>query len=287
MKKAICIGINNYPGTVNDLNGCVNDANDWSTLLTSFGFETTKIIDNQATKSNILTSFESLINNASAGDVVVLTYSGHGTQVLDTSGDEQDAYDEALCAYDENIIDDELGLILKNANTGVQIIVISDSCFSGTVTRIMKSDTIRSRFIKTDDIPPTATLKKKFLAKASEENMVEILLSGCSDSEYSYDAFINGKWNGVMTANAISIIKPEQTYIEFYTKLRKVLPSNDYPQTPQLEGAEKNKSKLVFSEKTGGGSNGNGNSGSTGCMSVLLSFAAIAAIVLVLFSVVF
>jgi len=29
-KLALCIGINDYPGTVNDLSGCVNDAQDWS-----------------------------------------------------------------------------------------------------------------------------------------------------------------------------------------------------------------------------------------------------------------
>ena len=29
--KALCIGINNYPGTHMDLQGCVNDAEDWAT----------------------------------------------------------------------------------------------------------------------------------------------------------------------------------------------------------------------------------------------------------------
>ena len=33
-KKALCIGINDYPGTQNDLNGCVNDARDWAAALT-------------------------------------------------------------------------------------------------------------------------------------------------------------------------------------------------------------------------------------------------------------
>jgi hypothetical protein len=27
-KNALCIGINDYPGTQSDLKGCVNDAND-------------------------------------------------------------------------------------------------------------------------------------------------------------------------------------------------------------------------------------------------------------------
>ena len=38
-KRAVCIGINDYPGTYNDLSGCVNDANDWADLLRGdFGF---------------------------------------------------------------------------------------------------------------------------------------------------------------------------------------------------------------------------------------------------------
>ncbi len=32
-KNALCIGINDYPGTGSDLAGCVNDANDWAAAL--------------------------------------------------------------------------------------------------------------------------------------------------------------------------------------------------------------------------------------------------------------
>jgi len=294
MKKAICVGINNYPGTVNDLNGCVNDANDWTKLLTSFGFQIAKILNEQATKNNILTVFENLVNEAALGDVVVFTYSGHGTQVLDTSGDEQDGYDEALYVYDDSLLDDEFRAILEKANKDAEIIVILDSCFSGTMTKAMVEESTRPRFVKTDHIPPSTVLKKPFLAKATDENMIEILISGCSDTEYSYDAFINGKWNGAMTSYATSIIKPEQTYNEFYSQLREKLPSTEYPQTPQLEGSEANKAKLVFTEKTGTSGGGTGDGGDTGdgtgsgtgdgvtggstgsgCFSVLLAMIAI------------
>ena len=40
-KTALCIGINNYPGTQNDLNGCVNDANDWTAELKARGYTVT------------------------------------------------------------------------------------------------------------------------------------------------------------------------------------------------------------------------------------------------------
>lgn len=291
MKKAICVGINNYPGTANDLNGCVNDANDWSSLLNTYGFETNIILNEQATQNNILEAFENLITEAKNGDVVVFTYSGHGTSVMDTSGDENDSYDEALYVYDGPIIDDKFRAILTNSNKDVQIIVITDSCFSGTVTRIVALDPAKPRYFKTDTIPPTAVLKKRFLSKSSEESMIELLLSGCSDSEYSYDAYINGRWNGAMTANAISIIDPEQTYNEFYTKLRTILPSAEYPQTPQLEGSEVNKNKIIFSsdadtgdDNTDNESDNNNGSGS-GCFSTLLSIIAIASLSIILLSI--
>lgn len=43
-EKGDCIGINNYPGTSNDLSGCVNDAKDWSALLQGMGFETSLML---------------------------------------------------------------------------------------------------------------------------------------------------------------------------------------------------------------------------------------------------
>jgi metacaspase-1 len=294
MKKGICVGINNYPGTINDLNGCVNDANDWASLLDSFGFQTTKILDEQASKANILSAFQNLVTNAVAGDVVVFTYSGHGTQILDTSSDEADGYDEAIYVYDGAIIDDEFRTILNTANKDAEIIVITDSCFSGTVTRLVAEDHAKRRFIKTDEIPPSAILKSRFLSKMVEEDMVEILIAGCSDSEYSYDAYINGKYNGAMTANAIPLLVEGITYNEFYTKLRALLPSTEYPQTPQLEGSIENKKNKIFTEKTGSGGGGNsgggnggggnggggtgGGSASTGCLSTFLSIIAIAAV---------
>src|SRR5829696_5812681 len=96
MKKAICVGINNYPGISNDLQGCVNDAYDWSKLLNEYGFETSLLLDSQATRQNIKAALDDLVVSAAEGDVVVFTYSGHGTQYIEFGGDEGDAYDEAL-----------------------------------------------------------------------------------------------------------------------------------------------------------------------------------------------
>ena len=247
MKKALCVGINNYSGFANDLKGCVNDANDWGTMLEYAGFQVEKVLDANATKNAILSKFDQLITNATAGDDIVFTYSGHGTSVADKSGDEIDGYDEALVVQDGTLLDDELREILQKAQADIHIVVISDSCFSGTVTRAANSETATPRYIKTEDIPADVPRKKKFL---SDIDMIELLISGCTDSEYSYDAEINGRWNGAMSAYAVSVMRAGQTYNEFYEKLREFLPSDDYPQTPQLESTEANKSRTVFAENT-------------------------------------
>jgi hypothetical protein len=247
MKKAVCIGINNYPGVLNDLKGCVNDANDWAELFREFGFDVTVLLDEQGTRENIKAALRNLVSALGGGDYGVLSYSGHGTYTLDTSGDEPDSYDEALYVYDGILLDDELREILDGLRQDASLMVISDSCYSGTVTRIAEDETYyaRPRFVPVLGYTPLIPVKGHLLAEA---DMLELLLTGCSDKELSYDAFINGRYNGAMSRYAIDAIRanPKATFNEFYARLRQALPSDKYPQTPQLEGSEQNKARALF-----------------------------------------
>jgi uncharacterized caspase-like protein len=144
-KTALCIGINNYPGTHMDLSGCINDAEDWSAELQSRGFTVSRLIDAKATKAAMLKGFKSIVGGAKKGDSVVITFSGHGTYVPDVNGDELDGLDEALCPYDLQIngaalLDDEIHAIFASRAPGVRLVLISDSCHSGTVTRAAAAD---------------------------------------------------------------------------------------------------------------------------------------------------
>src|SRR3954471_10097399 len=100
MKRALCIGINDYPGTENDLAGCRNDAEDWAAALTARGFDTRRLIDTAASGAAIRAAIHELLTTPAPGTAVVITYSGHGTWLPDTSGDEPDHRDEALCPHD-------------------------------------------------------------------------------------------------------------------------------------------------------------------------------------------
>jgi len=250
-KRALCIGINDYPGTDFDLSGCVNDAHDWAQALTRRGFSVQKMFNHKATGTQLRHAIQALVMGAEKGDSLVIQYSGHGSFVPDLDGDEPDGNDECLCPYDVGtngpITDDELHALFAPTPKGVKILMISDACHSGTLTRFAPL------------IPPTAiqekapsTLKVRFLPPAVAQiparpprrrppakRSKALLLSGCQDDEYSYDASFLGRPNGAFTFVALRILEtlpPDATYADWFKEIRKVLPSPQYPQTPNLHG---------------------------------------------------
>ena len=244
MRKALCVGINDYPGTENDLHGCVNDANEWCEMFESLGFDEVRAMsDYSATAVAVLLNLESLILEAEAGDVIVFTYSGHGTYTWDESGDEPDYYDEALYVYDGMILDDELRGVIDEAAEGVHIVVILDSCFSGTATRLSRGQ-LKPRFVPPEHAKPSHVSKRRRLL--AEADMVEVLMSGCSDSEYGYDAYFGEEYHGAFSYYAKKTFLSDQTYKEWHEMIRAYLPSDYFPQTPQLEGSEENKNRIAF-----------------------------------------
>ena len=268
-KKAFCVGINDYPYDGSDLNGCVNDANAWAELLTAhYDFlksDVSVITDADATKANMLAGLEDLLVGAQAGDVLVFTNSSHGTYVADTDGDEP-KYDEALCPYDcaDNLlIDDEMRELFAGLPDGVNLTVISDSCHSGTVTRAAVGEVIpglrtpdnrRVRFLnpalRGDPILPNPwKAKDKRQELYPESQMRELLLSGCSDREYSYDAFFDGVYHGAMTYFALQAIRDSEytlTYQQLHDRLDYLIDDAGYPQHPQLEGNTENRRRQLF-----------------------------------------
>src|SRR6187549_1240177 len=97
-KRALLIGVNKYQIPGADLRGCVNDVKNLKAALTKHcGFPAKNIktlLDAKATKKNIQAGIEQLIKGSKAGDVLVVHFSGHGSNVPDKNGDEADFRDE-------------------------------------------------------------------------------------------------------------------------------------------------------------------------------------------------
>lgn len=259
-KKALCVGINNYPfGDANDLKGCINDANDWTRLLKKhFDFaEVKQLIDQDATKANILNNLKNLLKGAKAGDVLVFTNASHGTYQADVDGDEP-GYDEAICPYDTDsnlLLDDDLRELFTGIPKDVNLTVISDSCHSGSVTRVVVDEYRRNRQLAPEiwggrslsdqQLRKVRAQKEKF----PESGMSEILLSGCKASQTSADAYINNDYHGAMSYHAIKAITDANyklTYAELHKRLSTLLEEEMYDQEPQLEGKDTNKHRQIF-----------------------------------------
>lgn len=267
-KKALCIGINNYPGTDMDLSGCVNDAQDWAATLAARGFAVTTLLDAQATKAAMQAAIRELVQGAARGDSLVITFSGHGTYAPDENGDEPDGLDEALCPYDIKsgnvLIDDEIHALFAQRAAGVRILLISDSCHSGTVIRAAPTDPDATDAARARFLPMGSWLPEDKLPRAANGTPAtqvalvstlspwagvvtsaggDLLMAGCAEgpNNFSYDAKIAGRFNGAFTYYALKALKnlpAGAAYADWHAEVRKHLPSASYPQTPQLFGSK-------------------------------------------------
>lgn len=274
-KKALCIGINDYPGTQMDLQGCVNDARDWAAVLGGRSYSVACLLDEQATRNAIMESIRDLVSAAAPGDRIVITYSGHGTYQPDLDGDEADGLDEALCPYDiqtagRALLDDEIRELFQARPPGIRLLLISDSCHSGTVNRApaeADADAPRPRFLPMDHwlpadrIPPTrsgvplssmpVSPGRSPFTGALRKDAGDLLLSGCQEgpNNFSYDAKIGDRYNGAFTYYALKTLNalaPDASYAEWHRKIAEYLPSTSYPQSPQIVGHAAARRRKVF-----------------------------------------
>lgn len=144
---ALVVGIDDYRLPQRDLQGAVNDANDLETALLKFGARRVIALRNsEATRGTLTQAWRRLVAEADAGDTLVFTFSGHGSQEpARVPGGERDGKDEVLIlggftasgpGTRERLIDDELaGWFAEATAKGARVVVLIDSCHSGTMMR--------------------------------------------------------------------------------------------------------------------------------------------------------
>ncbi len=285
-KRALLVGVNDYPGTQNDLYGCVNDiTNVYDVLVKYFGFTSTDITllsDKRATKAAILDGLRGLVSGSAAGDTLVFHYSGHGSQVRDTEGDElADNLDEIICPVDFDwnggfIKDDDFDALFKELKKGVMLEVLLDSCHSGTGTReiildrgalqrgapapaldaqsLWATSCIRPRYLAPPaDIALRADeifgpeLPRRRLGNTSALN--HVLWAACRSNQYSADADIGGKPGGAFTYFFCKHVRDtggRVTRSDLLKRVRASLKHEGFSQVPQLECPDNRKSAEVF-----------------------------------------
>jgi hypothetical protein len=273
-RQALLVGINDYQA-INDLKGCINDVTNMRNILKTYlGFSNNDIrvlVDNRATKANILDRLEKMVSKAKSGDYLVFHFSGHGSQILDRDGDElKDSMDELICPYDMNwdngfITDDMLHDIFTKLPRNALLEVFLDSCHSGTGLRDLNFgrppelgpknprlyrylqppvDILSRSEGEADSLQPTRGFKSENRSTANH-----ILWSGCKADQTSADAYIDDAYNGAFTYYFCKHMRDTGGNISRKKLLERIQASlnhGKYSQTPQLEADATTRNARAF-----------------------------------------
>ncbi|HSV46983.1 MAG TPA: caspase family protein [Ramlibacter sp.] len=200
-RRALLVGINDYPQVENRLAGCVNDVFLMSSVLQERGFSADDIrivLDERATTAGVLQRIDWLLDGVCPGDERVLFFSGHGAQVPTYNMDgEPDHKREALVTWDFDwtanlgISDEDLARRYGDLPYEARLAIILDCCHSGgmvraggaTVRGIDPPDDVRHRAIRWNAhdrlwVPREMDKLRRMMGRASEAELREYLGPG-------------------------------------------------------------------------------------------------------------
>jgi hypothetical protein len=254
---SIHVGLNtvdpeHYNGWDGRLKACEYDAQDMQAIADGKGFDSTLILTQEATAEAVSNALRDASGELGEGDILFLTYSGHGGQVPDTNSEEPvDSQDETWVLYDRQLVDDELYALWGGFQEGVRIFVLSDSCHSGSVTRamfnavvpqIVEAGMVDDEKPRTKDLPrdvQDATyraheeLYRQIQDSCPGGESVELgasvlLISGCQDNQLSLD----GERNGLFTQTLLGVWDEggfEGGYNSFWKAIGAMMPPTQSP----------------------------------------------------------
>ena len=154
---AMVVGVDDYrafqkhpapPGELSDLEGAVNDALRIAGSMRRVGIDLPDerlLLDGRATLEGFLNGWRSMLDKASPGDTIIVTFSGHGGQEKEVSepfDEHTDQKDETIMFHDFDpknprkgrLSDDQLRELLTEASA-YNVIWVMDSCHSAGLTR--------------------------------------------------------------------------------------------------------------------------------------------------------
>jgi hypothetical protein len=256
---SIHIGLNQvdpdqYDGWSGQLVGCINDANAMKKIADDGGFSSQLILNEQATVANVVQAISTTARQLDTGDILLLTYSGHGGQVPDANAAEgDDGLDETWVLYDKMLLDDQLYVLWSQFKPGVRIFVLSDSCHSGTILRQLCMNDVAKSGARGYNPGTSYMVREKAIPKGPQakhyarfkddytvgqfmtgnERTLDVkasvmLISGCQDNQTSAD----GDANGLFTENLLKVWNKgafNGSYKQFHQAILDQMPPTQTP----------------------------------------------------------
>jgi metacaspase-1 len=251
------IGVNevdpdHYAGWSGPLMACEADAREYQTIAAARNFESRTLLTEGATREAVITAVTGVADRLQTGDMFLLTYSGHGGQVPDTSGDEVDGFDETWCLFDGQLIDDELFTLWTRFQPGVRILLILDSCHSGTAIRapqLIDRESVTRGPVAAElgivgaayrSMPRRESLRtyrqhrefyNRLQARVSPPEDLRATvrsLSACQDNQFALDGLRNGLFTGTLLVVWDDGLF-QGNYGSFHQQILELMPLNQSP----------------------------------------------------------
>lgn len=268
---ALLVGINQYEGSVRSLKGCINDVHNIKKFLeknysTDYNLQILTLLDQEATRINIIQQFRSHLGMAKEGDTALFHYSGHGSEE-EAPPEFQKFFptrkNQTLVCYDSrgsggfDLADKEIAVLLSELDAKQpHIVLFVDSCHSGGITRKTNrlgevlnpnQNNLYKRF--SEENKNTRTLSS-YIDGYYEKLMKEkgridipkskhIVLTACKNTESAFETENN---SGVFTSSLLTILSnmgKNIHYSDLFLKNRAIIETFKREQTPQFECYEK------------------------------------------------
>ncbi len=212
-RLAILVGNNAYPAPIPALETPIADITQIAGVLQArFGYETRLVKD--AGKAQIIEALNALAADVRPQDSVLLFYAGHGYLLDDVKMGYWIPVDASVKTAKGWISNSDISRLLA-AIPSRQLMLISDSCYSGTLTSERK-------FTQGRDLPPEQILQQR---------SVLVLSSGADEpvSDEGKEGHSIFAWNLIRTLQAAGGLTPGA---QVWSKVSKGVTS-EYPQQPQ------------------------------------------------------
>ena len=270
--RALVIGVGEHEVERLDLPGIDLDVAMIQDVAKNLGFKSSEITtlqNHEATLAAIQRELR-VLSSVAPDDRVLVYFSGHGSHIPDTNGDEEDGQDEVLLPHDvrvsggkaENVlVDDDFARLLA-AIPSRHLFLLIDACHSGTATKSFSNLGQRGtpKYVRLADdtskaAPFWSGVSARNLAVIERQHQAHVLLSAAMDSELAQatpegSAFTLGVAHAFKAAGGKRQLTPKQLAqgVEDFVK-EKLDELGTQPHTPQLSGDPERLNANIFFAK--------------------------------------
>jgi len=209
-----------------------------------------------AFKAELETALQSLHEHLAQNDLVIIYFSGHGTFINDTSGDEKDGWDEMLVTYDtkckkkvkdDDGLRDDYFVKLVNKLPTKHVMTVMDTCFSSGMA-----------LGSSHPNPLVANAQSKFLVKAgwgipklhspaATKNTIKkevgrldslkgLLLAAADEKQTALEIPEGGLFTVKFVEQLSQHADLKKAFIQTAQQVQEITQRSQFPQTPQAIG---------------------------------------------------